>query len=151
MSGLGRTILLVEDNEDDVFIFERALKDARIGNPVRVAPHGKHAIDYLSGTGPFEDRERFPMPFITFLDLKLPYVGGFDVLRWIRKQDALEHVVVIALTSSDEERDHKTAYELGARSYIVKPPDPAQLLQLFRSLDAYWARFGPTGPLVELP
>jgi CheY-like chemotaxis protein len=144
-----KTILLVEDDEDDAFIFRRALKESRIANPLSIAVNGKQAVDYLAGNGEYSDRERFPLPFIIFLDLKLPYLGGFDVLRWIRRQPELEPVVVVVLTSSDEERDHTTAYELGARSYIVKPPDREQLLNLFRSLESYWARFDPAGPVLR--
>lgn len=141
MNRLGKTILLIEDSEDDVFIFQRALKDARIGNPVQVASHGEQAIEQLSGGG--------SLPFIVFLDLKLPYIDGFDVLRWIRKQPHLDSIPVVVLTSSDEERDHSTAYQLGARSYIVKPPDGEQVLRLFRSLESYWARFETASPLLE--
>jgi CheY-like chemotaxis protein len=146
-----QTILLVEDDEDDAFIFQRALKASRVANPLRIATNGKQAVDYLAGNGKYSDRAQFPLPFIIFLDLKLPYLNGFDVLRWIRQQPSLEPIVVVVLTSSDEERDHNTAYELGARSYIVKPPDNEQILNLLRSLESYWARFDSAGPVLQSP
>lgn len=149
MSGLGQTILLVEDNEDDVFIFRRALREARVANPVQIAVHGRQAVEYLSGAGKYADRARYPLPFLIFLDLKLPYVSGFDVLQWIRRTPELERIVVVVLSSSDEERDHSTSYQLGARSYLVKPPDSRQIRELFRSLEPYWAGFEATGPVLE--
>ena len=136
------TILLVEDSEDDVFIIKQALKKARIANPLQVVTDGQMALDYLAGTGVYSDRERFPLPFIIFLDLKLPYLSGFDVLAWIRKQEALSLLVVIVLTSSDEQRDQQRAYTLGARSYLVKPPHPEALLELFDSLTNFWSSRG---------
>jgi CheY-like chemotaxis protein len=93
MLELSRTILLVEDNEDDVFVFHRALKDAKISNPVQLATHGKQAVEYLSGAGKYADRSLYPLPFLIFLDLKLPYLDGFEVLKWIRRQPALEQIV----------------------------------------------------------
>jgi CheY-like chemotaxis protein len=80
------TILLVEDNEDDAFFMKRALHDAGIRNRVIHVEDGRQAIDYLSGTGEFADRERAPIPMIVFLDLKLPFKSGHEVLEWIRQQ-----------------------------------------------------------------
>lgn len=128
------TILLVEDSEDDVFIMQYALKQAHVANPLQVVTDGQMALDYLAGTGSYSDRERFPLPFVVFLDLKLPYINGFEVLAWINKQKALNAPVVVVLTSSDEEKDQQQAYALGARSYLVKPPMPAALMEIFASL-----------------
>jgi CheY-like chemotaxis protein len=83
--GTRRPILLVDDNEDDVLLMKRALKDAGVQNPVFVAEDGQQAIDYLSGTGPYADRGSFPLPWIAFLDLKLPLKTGHEVLAWIRQ------------------------------------------------------------------
>src|ERR1700679_3895436 len=92
-------ILLVEDDPNDVFLMQRALKRAEITNPLQVATDGQQAIDYLSGTGKFSDRTQYPLPDLIFLDLKLPYKSGFDVLEWIRSQPALASTSVIILTS----------------------------------------------------
>jgi CheY-like chemotaxis protein len=142
-----RPILLVEDNEDDVFALKRAFKQEKIENPLLVVNNGQSAIDYLSGSGFFADRARFPLPFIVFLDLKLPYVSGFDVLAWIRGQPELTALIVVVLTSSDETRDYKRAYALGARSYITKSGTTEELEKFLRSLQS-WARSPESGPVL---
>lgn len=134
------TILLVEDNEDDAFFMSQALKDAGITNPLKHLEDGQAAIDYLSGTGKFSDREKNPLPMVVFLDLKMPMKSGHDVLAWIRAQPQFEKLVVIVLTSSNEERDLKRAYELGANSYVVKPPTAKQLLELAEAFKLWWLR-----------
>lgn len=135
---LSKTILLVEDNRDDVFAFRRALKFSHVANPLQVVTDGQKAVEYLSGIGIYADREQYPLPFIIFLDLKLPYVTGFDVLAWIRRQRELSSIVVVVLTGSAETRDQDAAYKLGARTYLVKPPTPETLGAIFTSLDSYW-------------
>lgn len=139
-----RSMLLVEDNEDDVFLMERALKRAGIGNPLKIVHDGEAAISYLSGAGVFQNRIEFPLPFIVFLDLKLPYLNGFEVLSWIRSQKGLENLIVVVMTSSAEKRDHDRAYALGARSYLVKPPTAEMLLELVQSLESFWSKLGDT-------
>ena len=135
---LGKTILLVEDDRDDIFIFRRALKAARITNPLVVVRNGQEATEYLSYDGEYADKEKYPLPFVIFLDLKLPYLDGFEVLSWIRSQPGLKSIVVVVLTGSDETRDHQKAYTLGARSYLVKPPEPQDILQFLDSMTSYW-------------
>jgi CheY-like chemotaxis protein len=134
-------ILLVEDNEDDVFLMQRAIKLAHIANPMLVVEDGQQAIDYLSGVGEYSDRARFPLPSIVFLDLKLPILRGHDVLAWIRSQSYLENLIVVVLTSSSEPSDLKEAYRLGANSYVVKPPTAEQLLELAKAFRWYWLQF----------
>src|ERR1051325_559322 len=117
MKPLGSTILLVEDNEDDIFMMRRALRLGNFTNPLQVVTDGQQAVDYLSGTRQYAIRERHPLPFIIFLDLKLPYLDGFEILKWIRQRPELDSIVVVVLTSSAEMRDQDRAYALGARSY----------------------------------
>lgn len=136
-----RTILLVEDNEDDVFLMERALKGAGITNPLRVVSDGQEAIDYLGGAGKFADRAAHPAPAIVFLDLKLPLRTGHEVLAWIRSRPELESLVVVVLTSSNEPSDVRRCYSLGANSYLVKPPTSEQLLDLAKSFRGYWLTY----------
>ena len=131
------TILLVDDNEDDLFCLRRMLKKAGITNPQQVAMHGQQAMDYLAGRGEFADRAKYPLPFLMFLDLKMPYRDGFEVLTWMREQAALEGIAVVVLTGSDELKDHQAAYALGARSYLVKPPGVADLQALMESLQSF--------------
>ena len=128
------TILLVEDSDDDVFIFNRILNKARITNPVQVAADGQEAMDYLSGSGKFADRNRFPMPVLIFLDLKIPFVSGLEILEWMRGTAHLASIFVIVLTSSSEERDIVRSYQLGARSYLVKPPSVEALQDVIKAI-----------------
>ena len=134
------TLLLVEDDPNDVFLMKRALKRAELPNPLHVAGDGQEAVDYLSGFGKFSDRAEFPIPSLIFLDLKLPYKGGFEVLKWIRSQPFLDSTLVVVLTSSTEERDIKESYRLGARSFLVKPPTQAMLFELMIALKDYWMK-----------
>lgn len=125
------TLLLVEDNPDDVFLMRRALQKSGLAIPVQLVTDGKQAIDYLSGSDRFADRESHPIPAWVFLDLKLPYFNGFEVLEWIRSDAANSHLDVVILTSSPEERDKETATRLGAKAYLVKPPTTQSLLGVF--------------------
>ena len=136
-----RALLLVEDNEDDVFLMKRALNSAHVINPLLVAEDGQEAVDYLSGAGKFADRTKYPLPAVVFLDLKLPFLSGHDVLTWIRRQKDLDTLVVIVLTSSNEPSDLTRCYALGANSYVVKPPTPEQLEDLAKAFKWYWLEY----------
>jgi len=118
--------LLVEDNEDDVFFMKRAFRDARLPNQLQVVTSGDAAVEYLSNTGTFSNREKFPSPDLVFLDLKMPGMDGFDVLTWMRQERGLK-VPVAVLTSSPEDSDRKRARALGADCYLLKPPTQAML------------------------
>jgi CheY-like chemotaxis protein len=136
--GPGLTLMLVEDNEDDVFLMERALKSASVGCPLRVVADGQQAVDYLGGTGPYADRLRHPLPSLIFLDIKLPQVSGLEILRWLRGQPQLRRIIVIVLTSSNHPEDLRQAYDLGANSYVVKPPSFQQLSDFAKAFKEYW-------------
>lgn len=112
-------ILVVEDSDDDLFLFRRLLSKAGIAHPLNVATNGQAAIEQLTASlrGPADE-----LPHLIFLDLKLPLRSGFEVLQWIRSQSALRELVVIVLSSSAEARDVKRAYEVGAQGYLVKYP-----------------------------
>lgn len=133
-------ILLVEDNEDDAFFMKQALKDAEILNPLQVAEDGQQAVDYLAGAGKFADRQKYPLPMVVFLDLKLPLKSGHEVLQWIRAQPQFQKLIVIVLTSSNEPVDLNRSYQLGANSFVVKPPTPVQLLELADAFKLWWLR-----------
>jgi CheY-like chemotaxis protein len=120
---------------------KRALKGARVANPLFVVEDGQQALDYLGGAGKFADREQYPLPAVVFLDLKLPLLSGHDVLAWIRRQRELESLVVIVLTSSNEPSDLNRCYALGANSYVVKPPTPEQLEELAKAFKWYWLEY----------
>jgi CheY-like chemotaxis protein len=124
---------------------KRALRDAGIDNPVRLIEDGQQAIDYLAGSGEFSDRERSPLPMIVFLDLKLPFKTGQEVLEWIRRQPDFARLIVIVLTSSSEPVDVDRAYRAGANSYVVKPPTADELLNLAKSFELWWLKLNMMG------
>jgi DNA-binding response OmpR family regulator len=138
MSGERRTILLVEDERNDVFFLEYAFQAAGITNPMQVVEDGQQAIDYLAGIGKFANRTLHPMPCLVLLDLKLPIKMGLDVLRWIRQQPALQTLLVIVLSSSRSAYDVDEAYRLGARSYLVKPLSMNERFEIARAIKYYW-------------
>jgi CheY-like chemotaxis protein len=132
-----KTILLVEDNPDDVELTLRALKKSNILNEIVVARDGQEALDYLFSTGTYAGQPH-PIPQVILLDLKLPRVDGLEVLRRLRQDTRTCFVPVVILTSSTEERDLLRGYELGANSYVHKPVDFAQFLDAAKALGMYW-------------
>ena len=132
------TILIIEDNPDDVFFMQRACKAAEFQNPLQVAVDGQQAIDYLAGTAPFADREVFPLPCLVFLDLKLPRKNGHEVLQWIRSREEFVTLIVVALTTSREPSDITEAYRRGANAYLVKPTSPTHLAEMLSSVKKFW-------------
>jgi DNA-binding response OmpR family regulator len=138
MSGELATILLVEDERNDVFFLQYAFDAAGIANPLQVVEDGQQAIDYLAGKGEYAKRAKHPMPILVLLDLKLPVKSGLDVLRWIQEQPALQTLVVIVLSSSRDTGDVDAAYEAGARSYLVKPLSMSERLEVAKAIKHYW-------------
>lgn len=136
--GAARTILLVEDSADDEYIFLELIRRSRLPNPVMVVRDGREAIAYLNREGQFADATTYPLPSAMFLDLKMPKVGGFEVLRWIKTQPHLEDTLRIILTHHQEVRDVRQAYELGAHSFLTKPLSHAELSSLLRHFQPYF-------------
>jgi CheY-like chemotaxis protein len=132
------TILLVEDTRDDVELTLRAFARSNVANEIVVAADGEEALDYLFATGTYAGRDPSPMPSVVLLDLKLPKVEGLDVLRRLRGDERTRRLPVVVLTSSNEERDVVTSYDLGANSFVRKPVDFAQFLDAARQLGLYW-------------
>src|SRR5438445_680201 len=133
------TILLAEDNANDVLLTQLALKRARLANPLRVVRDGEEAIAYLEGSGIYADRIQYPFPILLLLDLNMPKLNGFDVLDWLRRHPFRGHLLVAISTDSDSGPDVRRAYELGADSYLIKPPNPEALIDLVQRLKAFWA------------
>ena len=133
-----RHILLVEDNPDDLFFMQRALKAADVRQPHSVATTGLEAVDYLKGAGKFADRVAFPPPALVLLDLKLPGLDGHEVLCWIRAQPEWRGLVVVILTTSRERSDVQKAYANGANAYLVKPSAAPELIAQVKALKAFW-------------
>ena len=132
-----KTILQIEDDPNEVFFLQRAMKKAGVANPVQVASDGQQAIDYLKGAGKFADREKFPVPCLVLLDLKLPYVMGLEVLRWIREQPGTAFPVVM-LSASAEAADIATAYRLGANAFLTKPSEASKLVDMAKAIKDFW-------------
>lgn len=135
------TLLLVEDDPNDVMLFRRAKDKSNLVNPLQVVEDGEAAIAYLSGQGQYADRNRYPLPALVLLDLKLPRKSGLEVLAWLRQQPGLQRLPVVVLTSSRESLDVARAYDLGANSYLVKPVAFDSLLEMVKALGLYWLIF----------
>jgi CheY-like chemotaxis protein len=115
------TILLAEDEDDEAFLLQRALKKAAIPNPVQRVKNGDEAVDYLSGTGGYSDRIKYPLPILVLLDLNMPKRSGFEVLEWMRKQSGLQTLAVDVFSGSSRPEDIEKALRLGANLYLQKP------------------------------
>jgi len=145
-----RVILLIEDNMSDVELTKRALAKGRIGNEVVVASDGKQALDYLWCEGTHAGRDAADLPAVTLLDLKLPKVPGLEVLRRIRADSRTRRLPVVILTSSKEEQDLASSYDLGANSYIRKPVDFNQFTVAIEQLGLYWLVWNEPPPVVKV-
>jgi two-component system, response regulator len=137
-------ILLVEDNDDDIALTLRAFRKAGITNRIVIARDGVEAIDYLFGTGMHAWRDTKQLPAVVLLDLKLPRMDGYDVLRRIRENPQTRLLRIVVLTSSKEEQDILASYELGACSYIRKPVDFDEFVEAVSALGIYWLLLNQT-------
>ncbi len=134
---MNNTILQVEDDPNDVFLFQHAMRKVGVTNPIQVASDGQQAIDYLAGVGRFTDREKFPLPCLVLMDQKLPYVRGLEVLKWIRQQPGVA-MVVILMSASGQEADIAAAYHFGANGFLVKPSEAGKLEDMARAIKDFW-------------
>jgi CheY-like chemotaxis protein len=133
-----RLILLVEDNPDDAELTVRAFEESNTLSQIVIAPDGEQALDYLFATGSYTDRDPKVMPDVVLLDLKMPKVDGLGVLRRMRADSRTLRLPVVILTSSVEETDIISSYDLGANSFVQKPVDFARFLNAARQLGLYW-------------
>jgi CheY-like chemotaxis protein len=139
-----KTLLLVEDNEDDAFAMKMACQRSGIPVLLRVVTDGDAAVDYLSGKGIYANRAEYPLPKVVFLDIKMPKRNGHEVLNWIRAQEDMKNLPVVMLTGSIESLDVDRAYELGATSYLAKVPSPGEFGQAVRIILKYWLEMNIT-------
>ena len=144
-----KVILLVEDNPSDIGLTQRALAKARIANEMMAAEDGEEALDYLWGTGVHAGRDVSDLPAVILLDLKLPGISGLEVLRQIRGDARTRRVPVVILTTSKEEQDVATGYDLGVNSYVRKPVDFNQFAAAVEQLGLYWLVLNEHPPVVR--
>ncbi len=142
-----KKVLVAEDQPMDICLLQRAFAQARMPITVYYVEDGQEAIDYLSGEKEYGDRDLHPLPDFLLLDIKMPRLDGFQVLRWLRNQPGLKRLPVAMFSSSDLANDVNRAYELGANSFLVKPQDPDRMSDLVRRLEDYWLELnaGPEG------
>jgi two-component system response regulator len=141
-------VLIVEDDPDDLELTLHTFAEARITNPVHIARDGQEALDYIFCRGEHATREAVP-PRLILLDLKLPKIGGLEVLREIKADPRTKGIPVVILTSSREERDLVEGYQLGANSYIQKPVDFGQFQKTIREMGYYWLVVNQAGPVTS--
>jgi CheY-like chemotaxis protein len=132
------TILVAEDDAEDAFLVERAFQKADMDVRIHYVRDGQEAMDYLSGAPPYSDRSTHPQPNVLLLDLKLPKVSGFEVLKWLRERQNYARPLVIIFSSSSDQKDVDRAYDLGASFYLPKPPDFEGFMGLLQRLRPYW-------------
>jgi len=132
------TVLLVEDNQDDVDLTLHCFKNNKISNKIDVVRDGAQALDYLFGKTADTERGPHDLPILILLDLKLPKVGGLEVLQRIRADPRTKRLPVVVLTSSKEEEDRGSSYDKGVNSYLCKPVDLDQFNEAIHQLGLYW-------------
>ena len=134
----GPPVLVADDSESDIFFLLRAFSSSRVKNPVYVVRSGAEAIAYLAGEGKFSNRERFPIPSIVFLDLKMPPPDGLEVLRWKESQKHFPRMLWVAMSNFDVVKTINEAYAAGATTFLTKPLDGADVRNLIEAFEEYW-------------
>ena len=138
--------LLVEDNDDEAELAAMAFGRARINSPLVRVRDGQEALDYLFAQGPYAHLGPHPLPRVVLLDLKLPRVSGFEVLRAIRQAEPTRHLAVVILSSSSLEGDRLRSYDLHCNSYVRKPVDYDAFVEICRELGVYWTSINLPSP-----
>jgi two-component system, response regulator len=144
-----QTILLIEDNDDDAELTLRAFKRAKVKNPLVRARGGEEALDFLFGRGKYAGRDVSDLPAVALLDINMPKVSGFEVLKAIRADERTKHLPVVILTSSNEDKDRLKAYTHFANSYVIKPVDYDQFVTAASQLGLYWLVLNAPPPRTE--
>ena len=139
-------VALVDNNDDDVVLFCRALKAAGFENPVIVLRSGEEAVRYFKGEGAFSDREKFPLPRLLLVDKKLSGISGLELLAWLRLRDELNGLPIIMMTGSHDVGDIMRAYSAGASSFVTKSSDPKEFKEQVRSMAEFWLRHSQLPP-----
>jgi len=130
-------ILLVDDDENDLFFLTDSFSKAGVTAPIRIARDGKEAIEYFQGEGKFADRDEFPLPSLALIDFKLPHLTGLQVLQWIRRHHGLAPIVIL-FSSSESDADISAAYRAGANAYLVKPTRLSKMVEITKAIKDFW-------------
>lgn len=133
------TVLIAEDNEDDAFLLQRAFRNLGLQNPIQIVTDGEQVVYYLQGQNKFRDRHQFPFPSVIFLDIKMPKMNGFEVLKWIRDHPDCHVMPTMIFSSSSHPGDVTRAYQNGANAYLVKPATLPQLESMVKRAFEFWA------------
>lgn len=141
-----RTILLVEDTQDDVDLTLRAFERSKVAHTIDIVRDGEEALEYLLAEGHHAGRKDQPLPQVVLLDIKLPKLSGLEVLARLRQLPRTRLLPVVMLTSSNEERDLFASYDLGANSFVRKPVDFSEFIEAARQLGLYWLELNEPAP-----
>lgn len=134
MTGMSaKAILYAEDDDDDALFMQMALERVGIADAFARVEDGRRALDYLGGCGEFSDRQKYPLPSLLLLDLKLPLKSGFEVLQWVQQQPTLKDMKVVVVSSSGQQSDIERAQKMGAVDYLIKPSAPSRLSEIIRN------------------
>lgn len=131
-------ILLADDDWEQAELTKRAFKKYCVVNPLYVVSDGTEVLSYLLGEGQYANREEYPLPTLLLLDLKMPRLNGFDVIRWVRAHEKFRTLPIVVLTASTDLADVNQAYVLGANSFLVKPVDFSEFVRMSAALQSYW-------------
>jgi CheY-like chemotaxis protein len=141
-----KLILIVEDYEDDAKLLHILLSQSGVTNDVRITLNAEDAINYLDGVPPFSNRGIYPLPSVVFVDLKLPGISGFELLRWMKNHPELKEIFVVVLSATGDLVSVQAAYSLGANSFLTKPCRPVDLENLIEAYPKFWTRAVPPPP-----
>jgi CheY-like chemotaxis protein len=132
------TILIVDDDDNDIFFVKRAFTDINVHCTFQMLKNGQQVVEYLDGQGEYANREKYPLPMMILMDLKMPMMDGFEVLAWLRSRPGIKVIPTIVFSSSDLPTDITRAYELGANSFMTKSVTYDGLLLKLQTLSQYW-------------
>lgn len=132
------TILMVDDDPEDVFLTEHAFKKGKLANDFRSVSNGQQMLDYLRNEGEYADPDAFPRPHIVLLDINMPVMNGFEALSEVRSDERIADVPVVIMTTSREHVDISRGYASGASSYIAKPVTPQAMMDVVQAIEDYW-------------
>src|SRR5690348_10541745 len=141
-------ILLVEDDAGDAALIRHAIEKNGILNPIQHISNGDKALALLAGVNEYADRTSYPLPALILLDLKLPGMGGLELLRWLRQQRDLRRIPVVVLTTDDDPQTINSAYDAGANSFLVKPGDRNRIVAMVKQVQQYWLTLNEAPRLV---